>query len=698
VADFVNDYLDPVETKTNTDTGTSTHLIRAEDFNAHTTSLSSVRDNFIATRTQLDNLGVVNLVDSGADSTGVHDSLAAWNTAIAELAAAGGGTLTIPNGTYTFSGPPTVNHGAIHLEGASRLGTTLHCSALGPALTFAPASQGLTTAPATSTGVGMQLSSTINAPSLNLDDLQDSSGKAVNLNGLTAATIEYEHDYSASFSGDQLAFSCGASYADVGAATFTWKIQFLDQTSYAGGTNDGFYVFGGFNISGSGYTVATSTKLAYGKYHLALTYDNAHIRVWANGTKVAEQAVTGAIVQSKFHATTLGQGVLLYPEYHGGVYNPGVGVVRIPRISKSCRYAASFTAPSTTWGTADANTLWQCNFDNFQDSYVVGESINGRAAWTLVRGGATAYVGGCTVEKLTVTGGSGIVLKGFVDGRISSVRAGQSGGRGITTLGSLCYKTKFEHLLLYGSDYCFATGSSAIVELSSVALDGGAACAHLADAGITINNMDVAPEATTVYGLLWREPYSCVVNNVFFDVETATGAYLQNMVISGMTDAHSLTFIGGSFEPTSVAVPAARLSSVTAGLKFINGQFGNHGGHVFSASAGTDRVVVDESCALPAAHDWCSTAGVVQAHYRASATWNPPSVADGANTSTTVTVTGAAVGNYARAAFSIAVPAGARLGAEVTAADTVTVTLFNNTGGALDLASGTLRVRVESGD
>ena len=78
----------------------------------------------------------------------------------------------------------------------------------------------------------------------------------------------------------------------------------------------------------------------------------------------------------------------------------------------------------------------------------------------------------------------------------------------------------------------------------------------------------------------------------------------------------------------------------------------------------------------------------------ATATWDPVNIADGAATSTTVTVTGASVGDFAFAGFTVAVPAGAALTAAVTAADTVTVTLVNHTGGALNLGSGTLKVRV----
>ena len=90
-----------------------------------------------------------------------------------------------------------------------------------------------------------------------------------------------------------------------------------------------------------------------------------------------------------------------------------------------------------------------------------------------------------------------------------------------------------------------------------------------------------------------------------------------------------------------------------------------------------------------------STTGTrVKKHISGTATWDPGSIADGAMTSTTVTVTGAAVGDTTAVGFSQAVPAGAILSGSVTATNTVTVTLFNKTGAPLDLASGTLRADV----
>lgn len=76
-----------------------------------------------------------------------------------------------------------------------------------------------------------------------------------------------------------------------------------------------------------------------------------------------------------------------------------------------------------------------------------------------------------------------------------------------------------------------------------------------------------------------------------------------------------------------------------------------------------------------------------------SVSYNPPSLAAGAETETTVTVTGAALGDYAEASFSLDTQ-GITLHARVSAADTVTVRLRNGTAGTIDLLTGTLRASV----
>ena len=73
-----------------------------------------------------------------------------------------------------------------------------------------------------------------------------------------------------------------------------------------------------------------------------------------------------------------------------------------------------------------------------------------------------------------------------------------------------------------------------------------------------------------------------------------------------------------------------------------------------------------------------------------SATWDPGSIANGSFEAKDITVTGAALGDYAIASFSLDVT-DLQMSANVTAANTVTVVLTNNTGSAVNLASGTVR-------
>lgn len=76
---------------------------------------------------------------------------------------------------------------------------------------------------------------------------------------------------------------------------------------------------------------------------------------------------------------------------------------------------------------------------------------------------------------------------------------------------------------------------------------------------------------------------------------------------------------------------------------------------------------------------------------KASATFNPPSIAAAGTTTTTVACTGAALGDAFLPSFSLSL-AGLMLTADVSAADTVRVVFYNPTAGAVDLASGTLTV------
>lgn len=75
------------------------------------------------------------------------------------------------------------------------------------------------------------------------------------------------------------------------------------------------------------------------------------------------------------------------------------------------------------------------------------------------------------------------------------------------------------------------------------------------------------------------------------------------------------------------------------------------------------------------------------------ATYDPVSLVDGAGVTTTVTCTGAVVGMFTQASFSNDLQ-GVQLNSWVSAANTVSVRFQNETGATVDLASGTITVKV----
>ena len=76
-----------------------------------------------------------------------------------------------------------------------------------------------------------------------------------------------------------------------------------------------------------------------------------------------------------------------------------------------------------------------------------------------------------------------------------------------------------------------------------------------------------------------------------------------------------------------------------------------------------------------------------------SATWDPSSIGDGDEQATDITVAGAELGDFVMASISVDIQ-DMVLDAQVTAADTVTCVLANNTGSAVDLGSSTASVVV----
>lgn len=92
----------------------------------------------------------------------------------------------------------------------------------------------------------------------------------------------------------------------------------------------------------------------------------------------------------------------------------------------------------------------------------------------------------------------------------------------------------------------------------------------------------------------------------------------------------------------------------------------------------------------------CFLNGVFSSFLAGSKTFDPASATTITQEITTITVTGAALGDKVIPAFSLDL-AGTTLTAYVSATDTVTCVFFNGTSGSVNLGSGTLSVKVLKG-
>lgn len=162
--------------------------------------------------------------------------------------------------------------------------------------------------------------------------------------------------------------------------------------------------------------------------------------------------------------------------------------------------------------------------------------------------------------------------------------------------------------------------------------------------------------------------------------------YHDATIKSFWDDSHNFVMGSGGYESAVTA---------TGGFLYLPTVNGTASGAPTSYT-GAVATVVDRAAkriGLYISGSWAWTPALSATALSGSAVYDPASLADGAGVTTTITVTGAALGNYAKASFSLDLQ-GVMLFAWVSAANTVSVRFQNETAGVLDLGSGTISVAV----
>ena len=203
-------------------------------------------------------------------------------------------------------------------------------------------------------------------------------------------------------------------------------------------------------------------------------------------------------------------------------------------------------------------------------------------------------------------------------------------------------------------------------------------------AGIrSISSINCVFESSETIGLWMSDVSDSVFINMWMEANVGYGLYAA-------AACHNNTFIGGYWAHSGTQGITYFENSAHENNVFNNIEFAGSGG------------VVNDYAANPLYFINCKSLPTVTGYYKTalnshdlsgSEVWDPADIADGDKVAEDVTVTGAKLGDFAIASFSLDV-ADLVLNAQVTATNTVTVVLANNTGAAVNLGSGTVYVRV----
>lgn len=317
-------------------------------------------------------------------------------------------------------------------------------------------------------------------------------------------------------------------------------------------------------------------------------------------------------------------------------------------------------------------------------------------------------------QKVLFRGSPGALIRKAANGYVFKVGANQIkfrdvviDGVGATLTGQGLYVTNLNNEFsfsggkifdtdTYAIEYAINSGSGVVSDAILYAYDAGISGANPTQAAILLPNdtgginrefMGVESVGTTLFEDLGSENSkftNCVGRQILI---TGDPAKLQFAAVRIASAGDEIVFRGVQNSIQGIFAGPVRIEAGSNGT-----YHGIVAAGAFTADSGTAG---NEISAITAASYTDSGNNLFNGRYIKSFTWNPPSVAAGATASTSGSFTSAIVpGMPVDVAFSEALPDGTFMVGSVVSAGSVHVTFVNLTGGAVDLASGTLTLAI----
>jgi hypothetical protein len=314
----------------------------------------------------IDTTAPVDVVDgygckfSGNSYTGV-DAATAVQAAIND-----GYDVFLPAGTYSFLKPIWQKPPLKRIIGAGKSATVINSDHFsGAGLYLVPQYTGLPTTTALATGAGAAAIFTGGGYPYYLGL---SENIRINLDGKSAFTVDFYLRVDGDSGATNAIISCGGSQVAGGASVGTFSIG---HSAPSGGR---VTLGGSCHIGGSPVSLNSgSTTLAVGTtYHIEVSYDGAHVRLFVGGVLAQSVAATGTVDQPTYACWTIGVSTTNIFEANVITSSPYCAIDSV-RISEAARHTSAFTPPTAKF-TFDSSTLFLHNFDNEQGQFSVAKS------------------------------------------------------------------------------------------------------------------------------------------------------------------------------------------------------------------------------------------------------------------------------------------------------------------------------------
>jgi parallel beta-helix repeat protein len=290
---------------------------------------------------------------------------------------------------------------------------------------------------------------------------------------------------------------------------------------------------------------------------------------------------------------------------------------------------------------------------------------------------------GNTVEQMPQA--PGILISGVLGGATVSnncvrIPAGNDGsGVGSAALAGNCIKVFNSNNVVVSDNEVLHNGPQDGILVS---------CTDTDHKNITISGNGIVTQAGSPIRFARDSTFVCTNVNIVGNIGETSSNTPNVLQLTGLDRASVTGNTGGCGTQPAIAV-----TSCTS-TRFSNNIMNCTGANAVSTNGTCTSSFYSRSNSIPGAFSNGGTGFLFEKLLQGSATYDPGSLADGAGATTTVTVTGATTGDFVDAiSFSVDL-SGITVTGWVSSADTVSVRFQNESGGVLDLASGTLTVRV----